>query len=536
MPQNFIRGDDPGQRYLLPPDVRDWLPAGHLAWELTGLVAEMDLAPFTSWYRAGGQGRAAYHPGMMVALVCYCFCKGIRSCRAIEAATFDDVGARVICGNRHPDHSTIGRFLAHHEQPVKDLLTVSVAACARQGLVTVDVVAGDGTKVKANASAAANATLADLGLQIADLEAVVAAEVDAWLEQARAEDAADGQDGQDGQDHRGGPGKRAAPAAPARAASTLARRRQAQQQLAREEAARQADAEAARAAKITRLEARAARAGESARALAAAADAKAAAWQAKAAAKATAGSSKQPDGRPPAGADRNVRVARARAAAARAQAAAGQARATPAPALKPGTINTTDSSSKMMQAKNGGFGQQHNIQVLACPSQVILGITAHPSPVDVAALHPLLDAARATLDAAAINDRIGAALFDAGYASDANFTTACEPDLYVAVTKEARQTGRLADGKHPATLKDSWQQMAAKLATPAGKTLYRRRAGIIEPVFAQLFARLGTRLNYRDHRTSLELHLWAATHNFLKAIRARQRTATRQPPTPALAT
>ena len=48
---------------------------------------------------------------MMVALVMYCYCKGIRSSRAIEMATFDDVGARVICGGLHPDHATNARFV-----------------------------------------------------------------------------------------------------------------------------------------------------------------------------------------------------------------------------------------------------------------------------------------------------------------------------------------------------------------------------------------------------------------------------------------
>jgi len=80
-------------------------------------------------------------------------------------------------------------------------------------------------------------------------------------------------------------------------------------------------------------------------------------------------------------------------------------------------------------------------------------------------------------------------------------------------------------------MKDSWQQMAARLDTPEGKALYRRRAGIIEPVFAQLFARLGRDLHYRDTKTDLELHLWAASHNLLKAIRAQaRRTATRPAP------
>jgi transposase len=519
MPQNFIGGDGPGQGYLLPPDVRDWLPERHLAWELMDLAGQMDLGPFTSWYRLDGQGRPAYHPAMMVPLVCYCFCKGVRSSRGIEAATFDDVGARVICANLHPDHSTVHRFITRHEQAVKGLLAASVLACAKQGLVSVDVVAGDGTKVKASASPAANRTLERLEQDIAGLEAVVAGEVDAWIEQARAEDAADGLDGT-GDPPPGGP----PPGGRAAAATTgkLARRRDARGRLAAQEAARQADAQAQQTGKITRLAARAERAAAAAAAKAAAADTKAAAYQARAAAKAAAGSSKRPDGRVPVAADGNAHVARARAGAARADAALAAARTALAKALKPGKINTTDPSSKMMQAKNGGFGQQHNIQVLACPAQVIVGITAHPSPVDVAALHPLLAAARATLDAAAISDKIGTALFDAGYASDANFTTPCEPDLYVAITKEARQAGRLPDGKKPKTMKPSWQHMAAKLDTPAGKALYRRRAGIIEPVFAQLFARLGNRLNYRDHRTDLELHLWAATHNMLKAIRTRQ--------------
>jgi transposase len=535
--QNFVRGGDPGQGYLLPPDVRDWLPAGHLAWELLGLAQGMDLAAFTSWYRADGQGHAAYHPGMMVPLVCYCFCKGIRSSRAIEAATFDDVGARVICGNLHPDHSTVHRFITRHEQAVKGLLAASVVACARQGLVKVDVVAGDGTKVKANASAAANRTLQELDLGIGELERLVAAEVGAWVEQARAEDAADGL-GRDDEDPPSGAGGGPQPSGRARAAAAgrLARRRAARDRLATAEQARQAQQAADRAARITRLEERAARAAASAAAQAAAADAKAAAWAAKAGAKAAAGSRKRPDGRAPAGADTSAHVARARRAAAKAQAALAKARVTPAQPGKPGKINTTDPSSKIMQAKNGGFGQLHNIQALASKDQVILGIGAHPSPADVAGLHPLLGKGRATLDAAGIRTKIGKALFDAGYASDTNFTTPCQPELYVAVTKEARQTGRLADGKQLNTTKQSWQQMAAKLDTPDGKALYRQRAGIIEPVFAQLFARLGTRLHYRDQRTDLELHLWAATHNMLKAIRARQRRTTQQAPTPAPAT
>src|SRR6266851_7759987 len=250
MAYGFVGPGNPDEVYLLPPDVRDWLPARHLAWGLLELTGRLDLSAFTRWYRADGQGRPAYHPAMMVALIGYCYGKGIRSSRAIEMATFDDVGARVICGNLHPDHATVARFVSRHEAAVKGLLVASLAACAKQGLVRVDVVAGDGTKVKANASMAANATVEQLEGEIAGLEKLLEAEVAAWLEQARAEDAAeDALFGEDGP----GPG---GPGTLARTAGKLIRRQQAKAKLDAEQAARQQQAEAERGEKITRLQRR----------------------------------------------------------------------------------------------------------------------------------------------------------------------------------------------------------------------------------------------------------------------------------------
>jgi hypothetical protein len=69
MAQNFIEGCRE-QGFLLPPDVREWLPADHLAWFVIDAVAELDLAAFYAAYRADGHGRAAYEPALMVALVC----------------------------------------------------------------------------------------------------------------------------------------------------------------------------------------------------------------------------------------------------------------------------------------------------------------------------------------------------------------------------------------------------------------------------------------------------------------------------------
>jgi hypothetical protein len=453
-------------------------------------------------------------------------------------ATFDDVGARVLAENLHPDHATVARFVTRHEGPVKGLLVASLAACAAQGLVSVDVVAGDGTKVKANASMAANATAAQLELEIGELEALLAAEVEAWFAQARAADAAEDALFGAGEDGGGaGPGAGGGAMTLARLAGKIVRRQQAGARLEAEAAGRQAGATAAHQDKIARLERRVAKNQATAAREEAAAAARVQDYQARAAGKAAAGSGKRPDGRVPVPADRHVVVRRARQALAAAEQALAVAQAAPATATppdKPPKANTTDPASRAMPAKKGGFGQLHNVQVIAGAHQVIYAIGTHDNPTDTGALHPLLAAAQANLDTAGIREKIGAALFDAGYASEENFTTACEPELYVAITKEARQTGRLRDGKAPATMKDSWQQMAARLDAPEGKALYRRRAGIIEPVFAQLFARLGRDLHYRDTKAGLELHLWAASHNLLKAIRAQARQAT-TPTTPALA-
>src|SRR5947207_9776177 len=228
MGYKFVGGVDGDQVFLMPPDPREWLPAGHLAWAVREAARELDIAPFLAAYRADGQGRPAYHPRMMAALVIYCYAKGVRSSRAVEMATFDDVGARVICGGLHPDHATVAHFVRRHEQPVCGLLVQSLVACAQEGLVRVEVVAGDGTKVKANASMVANVTAEQLEMDIAELEKLIAAEAEAWIAEARAADEAEDVLCGDG----GEAGPPAGPAGPGagrkRTAQVLARRQAAQ--------------------------------------------------------------------------------------------------------------------------------------------------------------------------------------------------------------------------------------------------------------------------------------------------------------------
>jgi transposase len=90
MPQNFIACDR-GQTMLMPPDLTDWVPDEHVVWSILGAVDQMDLSAFYGAYRENGQGRAAYEPSMMVALLLYSYARGDRSSRGIERACREDV-------------------------------------------------------------------------------------------------------------------------------------------------------------------------------------------------------------------------------------------------------------------------------------------------------------------------------------------------------------------------------------------------------------------------------------------------------------
>src|SRR5207248_8391609 len=165
MAQNFIESRRE-QGFLLPPDVREWLPADHLAWFVIDAVAQMDLSAFYAAYRADGHGRAAYEPSVMVTLVLYAHASGQRSSRAIERHCRQDVAYRVITGNLLPDHATIARFVARHEQALGELFGEVLRLCGEAGLVKPEVIAIDGTRMAGSANSDATRDFGQIAREI----------------------------------------------------------------------------------------------------------------------------------------------------------------------------------------------------------------------------------------------------------------------------------------------------------------------------------------------------------------------------------
>src|ERR671917_913658 len=139
------------QLFLMPPALQDWLPPDDLAYFLLDAVDQFDLAPFYAAYRVDGVGQAAFQPHMMVALLLYAYCLGVRSSRQIERLCERDVAFRIVAGNLRPDHATIARFRQRHGEALKGLFTDILRLCREAALAKGRAAAVDGTNVTAGA-------------------------------------------------------------------------------------------------------------------------------------------------------------------------------------------------------------------------------------------------------------------------------------------------------------------------------------------------------------------------------------------------
>src|SRR3954467_11546180 len=187
MGQRFVACDRE-QSFLMPPDVREWLPPRHLAWFVIDAVAEMDLDVFYAAYRVDGRSRPPYDPAMMVALLLYAYARGIRSSRVIEPACEEDAAFRVLAAQQRPDHATIARFVERHQDAIAGLFGEVLTRCARSGLAQVGVIAVDGTKLQANASRNENLDYEHFAREIVEEAQAVDAAEDERYGEARGDE------------------------------------------------------------------------------------------------------------------------------------------------------------------------------------------------------------------------------------------------------------------------------------------------------------------------------------------------------------
>jgi transposase len=440
MGQRFISADR-DQALLLPPSLREWLPAGHLAWFVLDAVDQLDLAAFYGVYRQDGHGRPAHDPAMMVAVLLYAYCKGVRSSREIERRCVEDVAFRVIAANLVPDHATISRFVCRHESALAGLFEQVLELCARAGLVQADRIAVDSTKLAANASGYQNKSYGQIAREI--------------LAEAKATDAAE--DAQFGE--------RRGDELPDELADPKTRKQRLRQAKAEMDADWQAQREAHEQMMARRAE-HEARTG------------------------------RKPKGRAPLPRDFS--------------------------GDPPGRRNVTDLESKVVKTPRG-FIQGYNAHAVATAGQIIIACELTNRSADGGMLAPMVSAAVDQLAEAGIEEAVKVVLADAGYWAGDDIEQLTDAGMTVLVPPDGNSSRQPNPNRRGAPA----EQMRHALDDQQGRELYRRRQGMIEPVFGN--TKHNRRID-RFRRRGLahclaEWRLITATHNLLKLYTAAPATA-----------
>lgn len=472
------------QPFLLPPDMRDWLPEDHLAWFLLDVIAELDTRVLHARSRKGGVGREGYDPDMLLGLWIYASARGISSSRQIERACVEDVAFRVLCGQDVPDHTVLARFRQRHQDAMADLFAQVLALCVRQGLGRFGVIAIDGTKIRANASPAKTVTVTRLR-QIARDELDKAAAVDA------AEDAAN-------ESHDDVP--------PGMGAGSD-RRSRIRQALADVE--QQIDAE-----NLPLIERREQQVADAKAQLVA---------EERVVQERLTSPRRGPEPKPnPRALQRRrdaVAVAERRLAAAKQKHAAqldGQnveSRSLP-------QRNITDPQSRLMRSR-GGFVQGFNAQLAVTDDGLIVAADVTDQGNDQHQFEPMLRRTeQAVMRCQKVTGRrleIGVVVADNGYLSDANVDLP-GPDRLIAPGRgqPTDNGGWQGSTRNPNTRAATL--MRAKLADPENLKRYRRRSVTVEPVNGHLKDRRGLRQFARRglNAANAELLMAAMTTNLLK--------------------
>jgi transposase len=139
-------------RFAIP---EDQLPDDHRARRLWKVVETLDLSAFTAGAKAveGRQGRPLASVRMLLTPWLYAISIGVASARAIERKIESDAAFRWIVGEQKVSHSRLSEFRVGHRSALEKLFTDVLGVLSSKRLVTLDLVAQDGTRVRASASA-----------------------------------------------------------------------------------------------------------------------------------------------------------------------------------------------------------------------------------------------------------------------------------------------------------------------------------------------------------------------------------------------
>ena len=120
-------------------------------WELAG---RLDLRRYHERIAAveGIAGREHTDPRLLISLWLYAYSRGISSARELARQCEYEPGCQWLCGLQAVSHRTLSGFRSENKAGLDDLFAQVLGMLSAEGLITLERVTLDGTKIKANAS------------------------------------------------------------------------------------------------------------------------------------------------------------------------------------------------------------------------------------------------------------------------------------------------------------------------------------------------------------------------------------------------
>ena len=145
---------DRAQLLLRTVDVERLIPEDHPARAIWEFVGRLDLSGYTDQVRsvAGGAGRPAFDPQLLVSLWVYSYSQAVSSARAVERLCEHHPAYQWLTGMQSISAHTLSDFRVTYEEILNELFVQALGVLSSDGLITLERVMLDGTKVRANAS------------------------------------------------------------------------------------------------------------------------------------------------------------------------------------------------------------------------------------------------------------------------------------------------------------------------------------------------------------------------------------------------
>jgi transposase len=133
----------------------EMLPAEHRARLVWAMSGEYDLSAFYEGIEAveGQAGRPAIDPRLLLAVWLYATLEGVGSARALERLCQEHLAYQWLMGGVSVNYHTLADFRVQREEQLDQLLSRSVAALLKAGLVDLERTAQDGVRIRASAGA-----------------------------------------------------------------------------------------------------------------------------------------------------------------------------------------------------------------------------------------------------------------------------------------------------------------------------------------------------------------------------------------------